>query len=261
VTYRVAGSTLRLTGLPVLGVVRRSDRHIVQDLSVDVELAGATASGDAVARAVLGLAAGHAADGPEPFAGAIARHCVVAFDDAVAVTVEVRARGWEPLAIGGRARGGDHIGDGGEVRVARVTCTGGMTVRTAAGVQGMRLMTSAEPVDAAAGMLQLRLAALWTYGWSELPFHTQWQQVRRALAEAYAECVEPPGARLATALAEAVLDESPAVHRVRIRLAVSRRSAVDMAPYGLENDGTVFGGTVAPREVHRITLEHTELTE
>jgi urate oxidase len=264
VSLRATRLSVAIAGLPVLRIVRRGDRHLVHDLSVDVHLELDRASRatdpdpDAIGRAIHALAAHHAAGGLETFAAAIGQHCVTRFDGVESAQAEVRAGRWHRLDLAGRPRDRDLVGPGGELRVARVT-TDGSSTQVTAGVRDLQLMTSAAAEHQP--LVLLRLDALWTYGWAEIPFDTQWQQVRRALTEAYTERQQLTGAHLASALARAVLDETPAVREVEVRLAVARRQAVDMTTFGMENRGEVFGDLETARGVHVVVVQREEIAD
>lgn len=221
---RVTRRTSSMT-VPVLRTIRRGDRHFVLDLSLRIRITlGSVGAVDAegLARTVHELVADQATDQTETLALAVARQCAVRSDDVVKTHVDVRARGWNRLDIGGRPRERDMIGPAGEDRLTRVTVADGRE-HVAAGFDGMLLLTAARtsgPAAGAAGVELQRLSALWTYGWGEIPFETQWQQVRRGLTEAYAERGLLSGGALAEALGQAVIDESPPVRVIRVRLGM-----------------------------------------
>lgn len=255
--------TTALLSMPVLRVVRHGDRHVVHDLVVDVSLdlarqdeaaavdATAGPDDDSLELAVHAFAGTHAAGGPEHLAVALAAHCTERLTGVARAVVEVHARGWDRLDIGGRPRDRDLIGAANELRAARATAAAGAD-QLAAGFRDMMLLTSAPA--SAAGVTLLRLHALWTYGWAEPPYDTQWQQVRRVVTDAYAERGELAGGALAHDLAQAVLDASPAVSHIELRTEQTRRGAVDMTAFGMENTGEVFGAARAMRRVHEVAL-------
>lgn len=219
---RVARRTSSMT-VPVLRTIRRGDRHFVLDLSLRIRITigpvGAV-DADGLVRTVREIVADHPTDQTETLALAVARQCVVRSNDVVKTRVDVRARGWNRLDIGGRPRERDLIAPAGEDRLTRVSLADGRE-HVAAGFDGMLLLTATRtsgPSADAAGVELQRLSALWTYGWGEIPFETQWQQVRRGLTEAYAERGQLSGGALAEALGQAVIDESPPVRVIRLRL-------------------------------------------
>ncbi|CAN5642506.1 urate oxidase [soil metagenome] len=245
--------------VPVLRVVRRGDRHTVHDIVIDTELdidpaAAAGADSELIVRAVHALAAGHGAGEPEVYAQEIGRHCMQRMEAVRGARVEVRKRFWDRLAIGGRARDRDLVSPAAELRVARVHIDGDGE-RTAAGIRELFLLTSSPGPETR--VVTVRLAALWTYGWPDVPYATQWQQVRRALSEAYAERDSGAPGALAQDLGRAVLDEAPPVTRIEISLEVGARQVVDMTTFGMENAGMVFGGAATARTVHTAVLRRS----
>lgn len=256
----VSRHTVAVHGLPVLRVVRRGDRHTIHDLNVHVMLdVGDVARAPdtrAIARAVHALAGQHAGREPEAFATTIAQHALTHFEQVQHAAVEVSVQGWQRLAIGGRPRDRDLVGASAEVRIARVTVDHAV-MRVAAGFRDMQLLTA--ETSELQPLLELGLDAVWTYGWTEIPFDTQWQQVRRTLTDAYVEREHIVGAPLAHALAKTVLDASPAVHRIEVRLRTARHTAVDMTEFGMENVGEVFGERESARGAYEVALERAEI--
>lgn len=256
-----AYQTWDVRGIPVFRTIARGDHLTIHDLEVDVSLAladGAVPGDDGlVQRGVYGLAAAHAAGEAEDYALAIARYLRPRVPDAVGVTVDVSVRGWQRLTVGDRPRGGDFTGPAREERVARAEFFD--AERMSAGLRRLPLLAVSGGADARAVMLVL--SANWTYGWSDVPFSTQWQQVRRVLTEAWAERARDvaPGEQ-ARALAAAVLDEAPAINSVEVRLERCPLERIDADAVGLDHDDGVFGAPVAARTVHLASLVRTEFT-
>jgi urate oxidase len=255
-----ASRSLAALDIPVLRVVRRGDRHAVHDMSVDVRVeldSGAPHKGSdtVLNNAVRALAAQHAGAEPERFAGVVAQHCANRIAGARRTQVDVCMRGWDRLAIGGRPLDRELIGPNGNTRVGRAVIEGSVQ-RIAGGFRNMMLLTSVSEQDTRVAVISLD--ALWYYGWSEVPFDPQWQQVRRALTEAYAERAHRVDGELATALARAVLDESPAVQEIEVKLEIVRRSAIDLTEYGMDPAGDVFGASSGGRGVH-VVIQSREL--
>lgn len=245
-----------LLDIPLLRIARRGDRHTVQDYRIDVAVDDAAADPTAILRSVRALATEHAGAGPEPLALMIARH-VLQRSPASIVDVEVRSRGWDHVAIGGRERGGELTAPSTMLRMA--------AARLAVGAEhvyaGLRELELFSATDAADAVLQLKVQALWRYGWKDVPYDTQWQQVRRALIEAYAERRNAAGFALAEGLAAAVLDEAPAVSEMHVRIEQVRLPAVDLDDVGISNDGVAFGAPVTERSCFEVRRTRDEVTE
>jgi urate oxidase len=251
--------TLARLGVPVLRVDRRGDRHLIRDMVADVRVELPADHGGAdpgvLVRAVHALSGTDGDADGELYALAVARYALRHVAEARRAKVEIRSRGWGRLDIGGRPRGRDFVGPSGELRIAAARVSTDRE-QVSAGFRRMLLLASAGDTDA---VTVQRLDAMWNYGWAEVPYETQWQQVRRCLTEAFAERGTLQDDALAAALARAVLEESPPVHRIGVRLGVIRRAAVDMNTYGMENTGSVFGAAVAARTVHEVVLARDEV--
>jgi urate oxidase len=246
----------------VLRATRRGDHYSISDLVVDVELEPAPDAAQpldeaSVLRGVHALAAEFAAGEPETYAVAIARFCRQRVAADAAVRVQVRTRSWHRMTLGGRPRGRDFSDGGDEERVA--SCESDAAgERVSAGLRNLVLLAAAESVEDAVTVL--RLSAHWTYGWADVPYATQWQQVRRVLTEVYAERGDLGGGELARGLGRAVLDEAPPVARVEVSVEETQRPGLDLNAFGLENTGAVFGGRAAARTVHVAELRRSELS-
>ena len=251
--------SVALLRTPVMRVEQRGDRYSVRDLTVDIRCYRIT--GDAAAaehsmrNAARALAVEPGATDLELLALSMARYCSSRVGEPGRVMVDVRQQRWGRVEIGGRARDADLIHVSGPVRFARALIDGSRE-RIGAGLRRMQLMT---PRTAHAASIELlRLDALWFYGWSEVPYDTQWQQVQRALTEAYAETTDS-NSDLAAAMAHAILAESPAVADLRLRIARIRRRAVDMNAFGMENTGELYGDRVQGQYVQEIRATRGEL--
>jgi urate oxidase len=243
--------------IPVLRVVRHGEHVSVHDLYIDAELEltrSAEADGGAIVRAAHALAAEHAAGEPERYAAAVAHYCRQRMQGVAAARVDVRTRSWDRLAVGGRPRDRDLVSPASALRVARVELSDAGE-RTGAGLRDVLLLSAGDTAQVSV----LRLSAFWMYGWSDVPFATQWQQIRRALEEAFAERDRAAPGAIAQALGRAVLDQAPPVSEIEVTLEVALREPVDMTVFGMDDRGTVFGGPAAARSVHVARLLRSEI--
>lgn len=250
-----------LHGLPLLHVHRTGDLRTVREVLVDIAAEFANLEGAAddarLRAAVQALAPAVVMQEPEQLASLIAHHLVQRLAGAGRVRVDVALQRWSRLEIGGRPRTGDFARQEPDQRTAHVTIDeGGMSVH--AGVRGMQLLSAESP---AGTPVLVQLDARWTYGWADVPFDTQWQQVRRAIVEAYAERRLAPGAALAHALCCAVLDESPPVRSIDVRLAIRTFEPVDLTRFGMEPLPELVSEPAAGTAVYAATVEREEMQE
>lgn len=247
--------------VPLLHVQRAGELRTVREVEVDVEVdltAGDVAIDAARLRAAVhALAPSAVMQEPEHLAVIIARHIEQRVEGVDRVGVDVALARWSRLEIGGRPRTGDFSRQDADQRTAHATITDGVaTVK--AGIRGMRLLSA--PAAESTPLL-VQVDARWTYGWGDVPFDTQWQQVRRAIVEAYAERATKPGPALAHALASAVLDESPPVRSIELRLSLRTFEPLDLTGYGIEPAPELVSAPVAGTAVYSAAIRREEMQE
>ena len=255
---RSGAHSIALLHMPVLRVDRHGERHSVRDLTLNIrchDIHALPPNAETILRnAARALAVDPGASDIEQLALAVARHCGTRVD-APRVTVTVEEQPWGRLDIAGRPREADLVRGPGPIRVARVTTAHGVE-RIAAGFRGLELLT---PRSSGTQRVEvLRMRALWRYGWAEVPYATQWHQVRRALTEAYVE-LERDRPDLAAAIANAILAESPAVDAVQLHIERVGRMAVDMNAFGMENTEVLYGDEAGGRFVQQARVRRDEL--
>lgn len=258
-SVRTERSIAGILRLPLLRVQRTGDRHTVREMHADVtvELPGVSDLGadTRIREAVEALAAADTQD-PEDLALSIARYLMKRLG-AAAAHVDLGVHRWTRLDIGGRPRGSDFARSHSELRTAHAS-VGAAGEDVSAGLRGLQLLAAASH----RGTPQLvELDARWTYGWADVPFDTQWQQVRRVIVEAYAERAMPVGLPLAHALGHAVLDESPAVRAVEIELRVRTFEPSDVTHSGIETSEQFTPSSAHGTDVFTCAVARAELQD
>jgi urate oxidase len=267
------------SGIRVLKLTRRGDRHELRDLTVDVTFEGDFEAshtrgenerilpGHTMRNTVYALARDHAAGDIEKFAITLTEHFRKEVPGLSASRIGVAEEPWARVAIGGRPHGSSFSRSGGERRVTRVErSAAGLTVES--GVEGLSLIktrnvafegflrdrftTLAASTDR---LLVTQLHALWRYGWSEVPFATQWHQVRQVLLEAFAEHDSRSLQNTLFAMAQSALDQCPPLERIHLRLDMAHPQLVDLSPFAMENTEVYVpgdaGGVVVEATVRR----------
>jgi urate oxidase len=254
-TFHASRRTTAVTDIALFRIAAAGDRDTVRDLHVDVTVEHAAESaldGSALRGAVHALAPAAAAQRPEQLALSVAHYVAQRSATGDRVEVGVTERAWRRLDIGGRPRGSDFAAGPSELRTASVRLdeTGELV---SAGIRNLELLTTS------AGLPQsMQLDVRWTYGWLDVSYDTQWQQIRRALIEAHTERRAPPGAAHAEALGSAVLEESPAVRAIELRLAVQDFTTIDLDPIGMTSTPDVSGAPIAGSAVYTATVSRDE---
>jgi urate oxidase len=243
----------------VLKLNRRGDRHELRDLTIDVSFEGdfeaSHTDGDnarilpthTMRNTVYAIARDHAAGDIEKFALALSQHFVQQNAAPLTVQVDVAEEPWARVAIGGRPHGSSFARTTAERRTTHVLRSAG-DLLVESGIAGLRLAKTRHSAfegfirdrfttlpESGDRLLAAELNASWRYGWNEVPFGTQWQQVRQTLLEAFAEHDSRSLQHTLYAMAHAVLDQCPPVTEIRLRMPAFHPVLVDLTPFSMEN--------------------------
>jgi urate oxidase len=273
----------RASGVRVLKVNRRGDRHELRDLTVDITFEGVFGDTDgdddvipvveSMRNAVYALARDHAGGEIEAFALALT-HFFLAHHPAVDhVRVAISEQPWARIDNSGRPHDHAFARLGGERRVTRVTRTrANADPSVESGIEALVLLRTrpasisdyqkdryANREETGQRLLAAELNALWRYGWAEVPHGVQWQQVRRVILDAFAEDDSPSIHQTLYAMARAALEQCPPLVQVQLRLPTRPPIAVDLTPFGMENTAEVFVPADNAVSVVEATIRRDEL--
>lgn len=254
------------SGIRLLKLTRRGDRHEVHDLTVDIELRGdfgathregdnrAILAADSMQNAVFALARDHGGGEIEEFALELSRHFLEDVAGAAGVRVRVSQQAWARLETSGRPHGHAFARGGPERRVTVVERErGARALWVEAGIEGLTLMktrgaaftgyqkdryTTLPETDER--ILAAELNAVWRYGWPDIPYAVHFRQVRQIILDTFAEHDSRSAQHTLYAMATAALEQVPPVSEVRLRLPVLAPRPVDLTPFSMENTGEVY---------------------
>lgn len=266
----------------LLKVSRQSDRHILKDLDLAIQLCGSfeaahTAgdnrtilSADSIKNAVFALAKNDPQETGEEqieqFALRLAEYFMENSPQASQARVEIHERPWSRIALGGKLHRSAFTRDGGETRTALITATR-QGVRIAAGLQDLTLLKTdstgfagfqqdpfSPPVKAGDGIVATAVKAEWLYGTPDAAFGPCWHGVRQIIVEAFAEHQGRSTQHTLYALGETLLNTYDDITEIRLALAGRLCRLTDLSPFGLENHGEVFEPADEPHTVIEATI-------
>ena len=256
----------------LLKVARFPDHHVIHDWTVDLSMHGdfdaAFIAGDnrhilptdSMKNTVYALAHGHASEGMEPFGLRLVRHFLHEHPQISRVTVTISGPAWEPIETDGSPHPHAFCRRSGEARVAEASGTS-EDVTIASGIEGLavtktagsrfegfakdRFTTLADETDR---VLATEIHARWTYrgGDSEVDYDECWEAARQALLERFASHESASLQQTLHTLADAVLESCDPIADIRISMPNRHCLFVDLASFGLENDGEIFMPTETP---------------
>jgi urate oxidase len=272
------------SGIRVVKIDRRTDRHGLKDMTVSVMFEGDFDSAhidgdnsrvlptDTMKNTVYALAQDHGDRDIEHFALALARHLVHENPQAATVEVAIEEHLWSRITIGGRPQGNAFSRAGAERRTTRVTGTREGKLVVHAGIADLLLMKTAKSgfagyirdefttlPETRDRLLATSLTANWRYGWIEVPFGVHWQQVRQEIMSAFAEHESRSVQHTLYAMAQAALEQCPAIAEIGFSLPNRHHLLVDLSAFGRTNDNEVFVATEEPFGLIEATVSRSEL--
>jgi urate oxidase len=253
------------SSIRLVRVLRRGDLHGVRDLSVQLLLKGDFDRGfiageslplggeQAIADRVYALAHEHCGEQIEPFALTLSQHVLRFFPKVTEADVEIAERVWTRIGVTGRPHDRAFTG-GSEQRLARVVRTPENTA-VEAGFSGLPILRIVSADNNTPGSLfSGNLTARWRYGWADVPYALHWQQVRTVLLETFANHPAASLHQLLHDMAQAALDQIPAITEMRFGLNVTRHHAADLSRSGMQNDGDLLVPDAGPVGVIEVTV-------
>ncbi|HUE96769.1 MAG TPA: urate oxidase [Longimicrobiaceae bacterium] len=265
-------------GVRLLRLDRSGERHHLFEADVEISLEGdflaAYTEGDnsrvvptdTMKNTVYALARQRPFDGPEELGSLLARHFAETKPQVRRATVTVSARSW--------ARHGDHpstfVGGGDERATAEVVAdaeNGSSAVTVSQGIENLLILKSSGsgfegfPSDryttleeTSDRILATRLAARWEVSGSDHDWEELRRHVRTALLDAFAGHSSRSVQHTLHAMAEAVLETSRSIDRIRLQMPNKHYLLADLSPFGLDNPNHVFVPTDEPAGMIEATL-------
>jgi urate oxidase len=242
----------------VVRVSRDGDTHHIRDLTVGIALSGdmeavhltgdnsAVLPTDTQKNTVFAFAREHGIDSPESFGLLLARHFAGSQPSIHHARVSVEEHAWR------RVGGHSFVRDGGETRTAVVhhdeTAThvvSGLTDLVVLNSTGSEFHGYAKDEyttlpETRDRVLATEVTAQWRHAGTEAGWEASYPAARSALLAAFAGTHSLSLQQTLYAMGDRLLDDLPGVCEVRLSLPNRHHFAVDLRPFGLDNDNEVF---------------------
>ncbi|MEO8679218.1 MAG: factor-independent urate hydroxylase [Vicinamibacterales bacterium] len=266
------------SGIRLVKVIRRGDRHELRDFTVAVRFQGdyetsytegdnsAVLPTDTMKNTVYALAAAADFDQPEAFGLTLVRHFLSRNPQLTQVRVSLTDHSWRHLTTGDRAHGHAFMRRGPDTRTA-VVAGGREGTTVVAGIDDLLILKSAH--SAFAGfprdeyttlpetldrILATSMMATWRYRDAGVDFGASWHAVRGTLLEAFATHDSLSVQHTLYAMAEAVLDAVAEVSEIKLVMPNKHHLPVDLSKFGLDNRNEIFVATEEPFGLIEATL-------
>jgi urate oxidase len=267
----LASNSYGKSGIRLVKVTRRPDRHDLKDVTVGIRLEGdfekahvagdnsAVLPTDTMKNTVYALASKHRLEEIEAFGLELGEHFVRSHPPVARARIELSERLWERLEVSGKPHGHAFRRPGGETRLARVAVERGGSASVEAGVEGLVVLKTARSGFAGFArdrfttlretedrLLATAVSAAWSYAGKNESFGRLWRGIRRTLLEAFADHDSRSVQHTLYAMGEAVLASHAEVSEIRLSMPNRHHLPVDLSPFGLENNNEIFVATEEP---------------
>ena len=282
--YELGANRYGKSRIRLVTVDRATDRHELRDLTVDVSLEGdftaAHVDGDnanivatdTMKNTVYAFAREHPTGPPEVLGLTLARH-FAAYPQVDKAVITLRQHGWAriPLASGVSPDAFTRSGDLARVAVVAASA-GGATVE--AGIEDLTVMKTARSAftgferdawttlpEADDRIMSTKISAIWGYGETAaepgFDFDAAFDGARSTLLTVLAEHFSPSVQTSVWIMATAMLEADPAMDWVRMVLPNLLHWTVNLEPFGLDNQDTVYVSTTEPHGLIDATVRRS----
>lgn len=259
------------SGIRLVKVVRRADRHQVRDLTVSVALEGAfeaahvagdnsdVVATDTMKNTVYAFAREHLVGPIEGFGLALARH-FAAFDQVGTATVAIDEHRWVRMPTDDGEAPDAFLRSGDYTRTASVAASNdGVVIES--GIRDMAVMKTGRsgfsgfPRDEYTTLPEVEdrimatlLSATWRYGEAahDADFDPLFDAVGETLLDAFADHDSPSVQASIWIMGRAILDRHPEIDEIKMTLPNLHHWLVDLSPFGQPNRAEIFVATRAP---------------
>jgi urate oxidase len=280
-THSIAAQSYGKSAVRLTKVTRRPDRHELAEIAVDIVLEGAfepsylagdnrqVIATDTMKNTVYALASGHPLTAIEDFAATLAGHFLARHEHVTAATVRIEQATWERIVT---AREGPHpyafVAGGGGRRTCRVRYDR-QGPRFEAGITDLAVVKTTDSAfrdfhrdefttlpDVDDRLFGTSVEARWRYrpGNGAIDWNAAHAAVQQALVEVFAHHRSLAVQQTLHAMGCAALDACDTIEEIELEMPNRHRIPIDLTPFGLANDNTIFVTTHEPFGLIRATL-------
>ena len=269
----------------VVRVTRRGETHDIKDMNVSIALAGEFQAShvagdnsnvvptDTQKNTVFAFAKEEPVGEVEEFALRLARHFAGEFESVHRARVSIEEYPWSRIEAGGHRHPHAFVRAGAEKRLTTATSTKD-SAWVVSGLSDLVLLKSTGsefwgyPKDRYTTLeethdrvLATAVVARWRYARLDVEWGRAFTQARAALMEAFATKHSLALQQTLYAMGSAVLHARPEIAEIRMSLSNKHHFAVDLAPFGLENENEVFYAADRPYGLIEGTVKRDDAPE
>ncbi|TDC85084.1 urate oxidase [Micromonospora sp. KC606] len=258
----------------VVRIYRDTPRHEIWDLDVSTALRGDFAAAhiegdqcdvlptDTQKNTAFAYAKKHGVTSVEDYAIAVGRRLIEATPKASGVQVRVEQYAWDRIDVGGAGHDHAFLRRGGAVRTSAVTLSGrdaDQQIQVVSGLRDLVLLKSTRSEfkgfltddyttlqETDDRILATSLVARWRYAGTDVDWNAAYGTISASLLETFATTYSRALQETLYLMGEQVLKARGEVAEIRFSAPNRHHFLVDLAPFGLENNGEVFIGADRP---------------
>ncbi len=267
----------------VVRIYRDSPRHEIRDVNVSTSLrgdfGGAHLTGDQAKvlptdtqkNTCFVFAKQKGIGEIEDYAIDLGRHFVDDIESVNGARIEVDEYAWDRVVVGGQEHDHAWVRRGSEVRTTIVTVEA-HSAWVVSGIRDLTMLKStgsefwgfltdeyttlAETHDR---VLATSLTARWRYAGIELPWGRVYEDVRRILVERFAQVHSFALQQTLWEMGKRVLEGHPEIVEIKLSAPNKHHFLVDLAPFGVDNNGEVFHAADRPYGLIECTVTRAEV--
>lgn len=268
------------SGVRLVRVTRRGDRHDLRDLTIAIRFEGDYDASyvhgnnsdvlptDTMKNTVYALAARESVEEPESFGLCLAEHFLERNPKLQRVTIDIVEHAWRRIEVSGKDSGQSFLRHGPEQRSAQVRLDR-QEAQVRAGVVDLLILKSSHsafsgfPRDEYTTLPETRdrllatsLTATWRYD-AGIAFEPGWRTARNTLLETFATHHSESVQHTLHAMGQAVLAAVPEIAEIHLVMPNRHHLPVDLSPFGLENRNEVFVATEEPFGLIQATVRRS----
>lgn len=251
-------------------IIRHADYHEFRQISVNVSLEGDFETAhtlgdnskilptDTQKNTVYALAKAHFTDSIEAFGLHLANHFLDHNQQVTQARIELTEYPWTRMAFDGHPHPHAYVGGSSEKRTAVILKTRS-SVSITAGLKDLLILKTTDSgfegyikdafttlKETADRILATQCEASWVYNTDTVDFTTQFDLLRSTLLRAFAFHKSLSVQQTLMAMGEAVLDASPVVSEISLKLPNKHHILFNLEPFGMANPNEIFMATDEP---------------
>jgi len=270
-TARIVHDNYGKSRVRLLKVDRRTERHEIQNLTINIALEGdfdaihtegdnsLCLPTDTMKNTVYALAGQKQEVEPvEVFGGRLAAHFLKNNEQVSRVVIDLVEHGWKRMKFDGDEHDHSFVRGSNEKRIAKIAATrDGVTVES--GVEDLIVLKTTRSAfvgfikdeyttlpEATERIFSTAIKAVWRYTSADEASDDVFSSIRKTILKVFAEHDSLSVQHTLYAMGEAVLNEFPEVDEVAFSLPNIHCLPIDMTKFGQQNDNRIFVPTDEP---------------